>query len=454
MTNPTTRGRAARAELAGAALRDARLSARLERVAERVASRAGESLPRASGSISELEATYRFLNNDKVTPGAVLEPHVRATAARTAQEDDALVVHDTTELDFGKRPQLGLLTGERRGFLGHFSIVVSSDGERRPLGVVNIEPVFREAYKGKGKRAAGKESEAARWYRGVDASAQALGERKLTHVMDREGDSAELLQHLLTHQRDFVIRSTRNRHLVGGGRMHDVLSTLPVLAHRDVELSERARHPSPRHRRRHPPRDARQARVEISAGTIDVMLQRTSAQLSVVVVTETQLPHGQSPVQWVLWTTLPVRSEAEVLRVVDIYRARWVIEEYFRVLKSGCAYESLQLESRHGLLNALAIFATVAWVLLHLRTVARTASSAPPTRVVSKTQLVCLRLAFKMLQDRELPLELTARDVMLAIARLGGHLPQNGEPGWIVLGRGLHDLLMIELGYRSARGEM
>lgn len=52
----------------------------------------------------------------------------------------------------------------------------------------------------------------------------------------------------------------------------------------------------------------------------------------------------------------------------------------------------------------------------------------------------------------------TVQDAMRAIAGLGGHLPRNGDPGWLVLGRGmhdllLHDLLLLELGWR-ARAQM
>lgn len=43
----------------------------------------------------------------------------------------------------------------------------------------------------------------------------------------------------------------------------------------------------------------------------------------------------------------------------------------------------------------------------------------------------------------------TIREAMLAVAGLGGHLPSNGDPGWLVLGRGMHDLLLLELGWRA-----
>jgi hypothetical protein len=82
--------------------------------------------------------------------------------------------------------------------------------------------------------------------------------------------------------------------------------------------------------------------------------------------------HGdEEPVEWTLVTTEPIDSPQAVERIVDAYRARWVIEEYLKVIKSGCAYEKRQLESFETLINALAIFIPIAWRLLLLRTLAR-----------------------------------------------------------------------------------
>jgi hypothetical protein len=49
----------------------------------------------------------------------------------------------------------------------------------------------------------------------------------------------------------------------------------------------------------------------------------------------------------------------------------------------------------------------------------------------------------------DVPPAAAARDVLLAIARLGTHIPNNGDPGWLVLGRGLESLLFVELGWRA-----
>ncbi len=161
-------------------------------------------------------------------------------------------------------------------------------------------------------------------------------------------------------------------------------------------------------------------------------------------------PTDEEPVEWLLITTEPIDSEDNVLKVVDCYRGRWRIEELFKALKTGCAFEKRQLESRQTLLNALAIFVPIAWNLLRLRTAARSQESTPARLILDPDQIAVLRKA----SDAPLPTALTARDAMLAIARLGGHLRSNGDPGWAVLGRGYQDLLMMVAGYRLATRKM
>jgi hypothetical protein len=96
-------------------------------------------------------------------------------------------------------------------------------------------------------------------------------------------------------------------------------------------------------------------------------------------------------------------------------------------------------------LNALAIFAPVAWRLLLLRHLARSDATAPATAAITAKQLEVLRAVAK----KPLPTNANARDAMLAVAALGGHIKSNGDPGWLVLGRGMHDLLLLELGWRA-----
>ena len=128
--------------------------------------------------------------------------------------------------------------------------------------------------------------------------------------------------------------------------------------------------------------------------------------------------------------------------MIEAYRARWIIEEYFRALKQGCAYEKRQLENVHAIINALAIFVPIAWQLMALRNAARIDLDLPATKVLDRLKLQLLQRHPKL----RLPPRPTSRDAMLAIAQLGGHIKNNGDPGWIVLGRGYDRMLMLEEG--------
>lgn len=76
-----------------------------------------------------------------------------------------------------------------------------------------------------------------------------------------------------------------------------------------------------------------------------------------------------------------------------------------------------------------------------------TAPDAPATRALTPTQLEVLRRHPKS----KMPAAARVRDALLAVARLGGHLRSNGDPGWIVLGRGYQQLLVLEVGFRMGR---
>jgi hypothetical protein len=445
-------------ELAEAKLGDVRLNRRLSSLGERLAGHSGESFPKALDD-AELEAAYRFFGNNRVAPEEILAPHSRESARRAGELPQVLVIHDTTVFEFSgqtKRKGLGhLIRPTAQGFFGHFSLAVTADGERRPLGLLALETIFRL------KRRVGHSNwspdkslgESARWVRGLEASElQLQGRVQSIHVTDREGDQYALLEALLTGKRRFVIRSFQDRRLAGDdqARLRAVASAARVTLRREVPLSPRPKIEGPKGER-HSARRHRMARLSFAATTVDLRCPTDvsragppSLRVNVIHVFEPKPPPGECPVEWFLLTNLPIDSEDEIAFVVDCYRARWTIEEYFKALKTGCLFEKRQLESAHSLLNALAIFAPVAWRLLLLRHLARSRHRTPATDALTQYQLGVLRAVAK----KPLPSRPSTRDVMLAIAALGGHIKSNGDPGWLVLGRGLHDLLLLELGWR------
>jgi hypothetical protein len=449
-------------ELADADLGDARLNRRLSSLAASLADRAGEGFPQALDD-AELEAAYRFFGNERITPEAIYAPHFRQSAKRASGHKDVLVVHDTSQFEFnGDSPRegLGRLVNPGQGFFGHFTLAVAADGTREPLGLLAVETIFRlDKAKPKSQRKqSDSRGESARWPRAIEAAEKLLaGASRAIHVMDREADSYPILACLHDAGRSYVIRAFQDRVLVGDDEQHlkDAAKSAKRSFQREVPLSRRSRIPGAPGKR-HPARAGRVARLSFSATTVEIprtaKTKRPSSMsivLNVVYVVERRPPPGEPPVEWFLLTDLPAKTPDQIAFVVDCYRGRWMIEEYFKALKTGCQYEKRQLESAHSLLNAMAVLAPVAWRLLLLRHLARNAPERPASAALTAVQIDVLHAVAK----RPMPTKPTVKDAMLAVAGLGGHLPRNGDPGWLVLGRGMHDLLLLELGWR-ARAEM
>jgi hypothetical protein len=452
-------------EFEGVELGDRRLSNRMAKLAEQLANAPDLSFPKASGSEAALEATYRFLNNEKVTPDAIVSGHVRATVERCSQAGTVFIAHDSTEFSFSGSPEdMGRLSSDRtHGFLGHFAMAVSGRG-RAPLGVLGFSALTRKRGARRprhGERRPLGKRESRRWLELVEQVEEATGGRcAAVHVMDREADAYELLTGLVEKKRRFVIRAQFDRMVAGddGARIGDVLEQASVVLEREVQLSARVKRKGdpPSKARKHPPRKMRLARLLLSAAVITLRRPRQAAPslpdtltVNVVRVQEADPPVGADPVEWRLLTSEAIDTPDDVAAVVDAYRARWLIEEYFKALKTGCRYEERQLGSKRALLNALALFAPIGWQLLALRHLSRDHDEVPAEAVLSPLKLKILR-AHK--DTRAMPCS-TIREAMLAIARLGGHIKNNGDPGWIVLGRGFEDLLLLELGATIAISE-
>jgi hypothetical protein len=102
---------------------------------------------------------------------------------------------------------------------------------------------------------------------------------------------------------------------------------------------------------------------------------------------------------------------------------------------------------------ALAIYSAVAWRLLLVRWMQRQEPQAPAPLVVTPTQLALLAHNQRKIR-RPWTQSPCCQDVLLAIAALGGHIPNNGPPGWLVLGRGFHALLVMEVGWEAAQSAL
>ena len=427
----------------------------------------------ALGSEAACEGFYRFLRNDKVTSQGILAPHFEATIARCLDAGSVVIVHDTTQFQFGgdgEREGLGT-TGNvsQKGFFGHFALALDPAAANKPLGLLGLKTFSRTKKKySRESRAAylrnlrkDPTKESLRWGDLLEDIESSLPEEvRAIHVMDRESDNYVLISRMMATDARFVIRVTAKRRLFPLGAdepvagIYEEWDDLPDILEREVPLSARKKSSPYYCAGRHPVRRERIARLRVAAKRIRVerpsntgVRWPSALELNAVRVYEVDAPRDEEPVEWLVLTTEPILQKKDVAHIVDMYRARWVIEEYFKALKTGCAFERRQLESYKTLKNALAILAPIACRILLLRSIERIPGSIKLEEAVTTTQVEVLR-AFS---SRPPPQPATTESVLTAIAALGGHLRNNGPPGWHVLWRGYQELMTLERAWIAAR---
>lgn len=451
-------------EFADADLGDVRRTKRLQQVARRAAQAPDVSFPQMMASDRELEGVYRLLSNEEVSPEEVLAPHIEATLSRAEAAGTCLVIHDTTEFQFPgevHREGLGLISGRGgQGFFAHVSFAVVPDRARTPLGVCALRRICRLQPTGVWQtginRQGAPDRESLRWEQQIDEVETWRADRfSCVHIADREADIFDVLALLQRRQTRFVIRAHHDRSLTGHDeemRLLERVRQLVPVASKTIELN--ARHDGDRplaQRRKHPSRKARSARISVASFPVAIRRPDQAHALedvldvNVVRVWEHSPVPGEPVVEWLLYTSERVDTAAQLWAVVDMYRARWVIEEFFKALKTGCAFEKRQLESFHALSNALALFVPIAWKMLLARSLSRADGSMPASTLLSPTQLHLLKFRF----DLPEPIR-TAKEATFAVAKLGGHLRRNGLPGWQTLARGFEALLLMQVGWRAA----
>jgi Transposase DNA-binding/Transposase DDE domain len=456
-------------EFVGARLGDERRGERLVRVARRLEKDPRSSFPQSMRTTGELEAFYRFVNNDDFTAAQLLQPHKKATFERAEQSGMVLVVHDTTHVEFpgdAKREGLGVTSAKHQGFIAHCSLMLSADASV-PLGVSQMETYTRTGQKWALTRKTrtrvrdDPSRESLRWWRAVEAIEQEReGKFESIHVMDAEADFFELLSQMVSSGTRFIVRAGQLDRTIElaerAMKLRDFVDHLPVIATRLVRLSARrylGRRQPAATKKRYPAREERDATLAIGAGSLALRKTRYSrlgcpdVRVNVLRIWEPNPPRDAPPVEWILLTSEPIDSPHEVIRIVDWYRQRWVIEDFFKALKTGCSLEIRQLESYRALVKVTAILLPIAYRLLLLRSLERGHPDSKPTAFFSQIELELM-----LLDDstRGLPKPKTLADAMRLLARMGGHLKNNGPPGWLTLARGYQHLLTLLAGWHLA----
>ena len=459
-----------------AELGNTRRNRRARHVGTALAAKPELSFPKVFEDEAELEGAYRLLRHPEVDWRALAAPHVDRTLGRAAAVGPEVVVaHDTTDVALRtywqdeRREHMSRFSSRTQGFFVHASVAISALGRALPLGVLNAQPFVHLS----GLDAADAESaqywenegglydnEMERWANSVASTDDALRERGVSaiHVADSETDSYGFLSWMKRCEFRFVVRCDAQRKLQCADGLRDV----GVVR---VQLGERFELRSGKKTDKNPPRRAREAELTVRTGVVTLRRAKKAAdaswspgadaqpktlELHLVEAVELNPPPGEKGVRWLLLTTEPIGTQAQVLRVIDLYRRRWLIEEYFKALKTGCRIEERQMESMSTMLCVLALLIPAAWRLLLLRAVA---GEAPDTKWKSLLTPLEFKLLSLRVKKAKLGPDATVAQCIASIAKIGGHLPRNGPPGWQTLHAGWRSLQDMALGARLLRGD-
>jgi hypothetical protein len=442
---------------------DARLNKRAAVIASVLAARPLDSIPQAFDKWGQTKAAYRFIRNERVTFDLLSQPVVEKTTRDCRGRDVVICVQDTTALSF---PNADTMEGlgpvnhseKARGMYLHSTLAVAEQGV--PIGLLHQQYWCRDPEEhGKAKKRKQRpieEKESAKWLEGIRAAKRALehhlaeGERpQLMHVFDREGDIHEVFEEIVGGGDGAVIRCAHNRRVSEPevAYAHGVVRSQPVLGKIRVDVP-----------RKHGQRK-RKATLEIRSCQVTLNPNRSlhphrrPLPLTLVEVWEPDPPQGVPRLHWLLWTTETVACLEDALRVVDIYRMRWVIEQVHLTLKSGCRIEQLQFETAERTAKMVALYSAVAIRIVQMHSRSRSEPDAPCTVVLNEEEWHVLYAAIHKKPPRKGARPPTLRQAVLWIGRLGGHLNRKGDgmPGVRTLWRGWRDLMMMVPIYRAGR---
>jgi len=448
------------AETAAADFGDERLNRRYELLLDRLSDKPTLSIPAACRGLAETTAAYRFFDSDKTDAAKVLAPHHEATVERIRAHEVVIVAQDTTELELVRKQERvgGPLNDESRWGL-YVHPLLAMTPERVPLGVVTAKIWSRDpvefAKSQEEKRRARKakpieEKESVRWLEGYQSACVLAAEAPATQIVavsDSEGDIYECLQAGEGGAAEYIVRGCQDRALLEEEYplLLQTLACKTALGKMKVRVSKREASTGDETKKRKQPRAGRIARVTIRAAKVLLRapgrpgMKLADIYVHAILVKEENPPAGEEPIEWLLLTSLPIETFAEVTTVLDYYCCRWEIEIYFRTLKSGCKIEDLQFEQQDRFEVCLAMYMIVAWRVLHVLMLGRECPKMRCDAVLTEAEW---KSVYVIVTNEDAPAKPPLlRHMVRMIAELGGYLNRkhDGPPGpqtmWIGLQR-------------------
>lgn len=443
---------------------DKRLDKRTKHVLQNIMNKPDMSFTQQFQSAAELKACYRLFDSDLISPEIILEPHFTKTMQRIQANDVVIIASDSTSLNYTTRvsnPDSGYISSNNaQGFLMHASLATTLN--RQPLGIVSAKLWARTKKKPEKKIHRDylpiEEKESYKWiesYLIANEIASKCPNSQIIYVADREADLIELWEEAIKAKKagnaaHVVVRCNHNRAVIpseenNNTKLFEFGKASSVIGSCEFELKDRATHSV-----------IRTVKQTIRASSVCICpayrsgVEKRQVILNLVFMEEINPPEGIEPINWYLLTTLPIQSNEDVQKIIQVYLARWDIEILFRTFKTGCKVEERSLRTADRLYPMFILFLIVAWRINSLSRISRTQPNLPCTVIFSETEWQAAYVAINKCKPDRTP---TVREMLIFIARLGGYLNRKNdpEPGAKVIWRGLEYLRIFMEGWEVSQ---
>ena len=398
-------------EFGGAPLGDARLSRRLVNIVESKAQEPGRAFSGVpQGDWPAVKAYYRLIDHPDeaaVSLPQILQPHRERTLRRMQGQRTVLCLQDGTDLDYTSLAQcegLGVIgsnqTGaQSRGLHLHSTLAVGPNG--LPLGVLRAQCLAPQLKSPQEKRPSWaipiEEKQTFCWIealRDLGEVAAQMPQTRLINVCDREADIFELFEEQRRHPGvELLVRAQHNRGITEEPfKLFEALTQEPVQTQVRVQVPHQSARPKLSKRKARPQRPRR--RADLSVRYRHVQLRppkyypdKEPIQIWVIEAREDSPPAGTEAIEWLLLSTVPIASPEEAVQCLRWYCLRWRIEDWHRVLKSGCRIEEIAHRRAERLSRAIAINLVIAWRIMLMTLLGRETPELPAEVLFSDLEI-------------------------------------------------------------------
>jgi hypothetical protein len=190
----------------------------------------------------------------------------------------------------------------------------------------------------------------------------------------------------------------------------------------------------------------RYARVTLQAPDYPGQKGKAPVEVSIIHIVEKNAPPGVKRLEWFLLTTIDIPNVETALQCVRWYCLRWRIEDWHRVLKSGCRIEDVGHKTAERIQRAIAINLVIAWRIMLMALLGREAPELPAEVLFSDIEIEVLR---RYAKKNGMKPPTTVGIAVRLVARLGGYLDRTRDPppGHELMWRGYATLMLLCQGF-------